>query len=109
MRHIAVRTTMILVVALVFLSIVASIAFSWPSAGWIAPIGCTLLALGLALGLARRLKRRAMRSGASWAELSASDEYSDLYLGRRPITHYPRADAITSQIGDPPEDPPPPA
>ncbi len=103
MRPSVTRTTVIAVVALGFLSILASIAFGWPAAQWIAPVGYALLAIGLAIGLVRYLVRRGRPSRGSLPELAASDEYSDLELGRRPITHYPRDEASTSQIGDPPQ------
>ncbi len=97
------RTTVITVVALGFFAIVASIAFDWPAKQWLALVGYALFAIGVAIGLVRRLVRSKRPSGGGSSELSASDEYSDLELGRRPFTHYPRDDASTSQIGDPPQ------
>jgi amino acid transporter len=95
-----IRTTLIVVVVLGFLLLWASVAFGWPTAQWIVLIGYALLAIGALAGLIRR--RRQPRHTPS--ELSASDAYSDLQLGRSPITHYPRDEASTSQIGDPPGD-----
>lgn len=98
MGHLVIRWTLIFVVVLGFVLLWASIAFDWPIAQWIVLIGYALLGVGVAVGLVRR--RRQPRSTAS--ELSASDAYSDLELGRSPSTHYPRDEASTSQIGDPP-------
>lgn len=92
-----IRTTLIVVVVLSFVLLWASIAFGWPIAHWIVLIGYALLAVGV---LVRLIRGRPPRHTAS--ELSASDAYSDLQLGRSPITHYPRDEASTSQIGDPP-------
>lgn len=107
MRPFTTRVTTIAVVTLGFLAVWASIAFRWPSAQWIVLIGCALLAAGATIGVVRILVRRARRTRGSSSNLSASDEYSDLELGRRPITHYPRDEASTSQIGDPPGHRPP--
>lgn len=93
------RTTVIAVVVLGFLLLWASIAFDWPAARWIVLIGHVSLAIAITVGLIRR--RRQPRAADS--ELSASDAYSDIQLGRSPITHYPRDEASTSQIGDPPD------
>lgn len=90
---------MLIVVVLGFLLLWASVAFNWSAVQWIVLIGYALLALGAAVGLVRR--RRQPPNAAP--ELSASDAYSDLQLGRSPITHYPRDEASTSQIGDPPD------
>lgn len=94
-----IRTTLLVVVVLGFLLLWASVAFGWPAAQWIVLIGYALLAIGILVGLIRRRQPRHTPS-----ELSASDAYSDLQLGRSPITHYPRDEASTSQIGDPPRD-----
>jgi hypothetical protein len=83
-----------------FVVLWVSIALDWPIARWIVLLGYALLAVGVAFGLLRR--GRQPRNSAS--ELSASDAYSDLQLGRGPITHYPRDEASTLQIGDPPPD-----
>ena len=107
MRHSATRTTVIAVVALGFLSILASIALRRPIAQWIVLIAWAVLVIGLGVGLVRRLTRRTRQSRRSSSELSASDDYSDLELGRRPITHYPRDEASTSHVGDPPPHRPP--
>jgi len=93
------RTVVIAVVVLGFLLLWASIAFDWPAAQWIVLIGYVLIAIAITIGLIRR--KRQPRDAAS--ELSASDAYSDIQLGRSPITHYPRDEAGSSQIGDPPE------
>ena len=94
------RTTVIAVVVFGFLLLWASVAFNWPAAQWIVLIGYVLLAILITIGFIRR--RRRPRHAAS--ELSASYAYSDIQLGRSPITHYPRDEASTSQIGDPPGD-----
>lgn len=99
MGRTAIRTTLLVVALLGFLVLWAAIAFGWPVAEWIVLSGYALLAVGVAAGLVRRARRP--RSAAS--ELSASDDYSDAQLGRRPITHYPRDEAAASQIGDPPD------
>ncbi|QEW00609.1 hypothetical protein F6J84_11225 [Microbacterium caowuchunii] len=107
MGHIAKSTVVIAVVTLGFISILMSIAFRWPASQWIVPIACVVLVIGLLAGLVRYLPRRTRRSRRPSAELSASDGYSDLELGRPPITNYPRDEASTSQIGDPPPHRPP--
>lgn len=99
MVRIVIRITLIAVVVLGFLLFWASIAFNWPAAQLIVPGGYVLLAIGFVVGLIRRRQPR-----HAVAELSASDAYSDLQLGRRPPTHFPRDEASTSQIGDPPSD-----
>ena len=63
-------------------------------------IGYALFAILIIIGLV--LRRRQPRDAAS--ELSASDAYSDIQLGRNPITHYLRDEPSASQIGDPPGD-----
>lgn len=83
-----------------FLLLWASIAFDWPAAQWIVLIGYALFAILIIIGLV--LRRRQPRDAAS--ELSASDAYSDIQLGRNPITHYLRDEPSASQIGDPPGD-----
>lgn len=98
MGRLVIRRTLIAAAVLGFVVLLASIAFDLPIARWIVLIGYALLGVGVAVGLV--LRRRQPRTTAS--ELSASDEYSDLQLGRSPITHYPRDEASTSQIGDPP-------
>lgn len=98
MGRAVIRATLIVAIVLGFLLLWASVAFSWPILQWIVLIGYALLVIGVAAGLIRR--RRQPRHAAS--ELSASDAYSDLQLGRSPITHFPRDEASTSQIGDPP-------
>lgn len=98
MGHRMIRWTLIAVAVLGFVVLWASIAFDWPIARWIVLIGYALLVVGVAVGLFRR--RRKTSNTAS--ELSASDAYSDLQLGRAPMTLYPRDEASSSQIGDPP-------
>lgn len=106
MSRSAARITVIVVVALGFLTMWASVAFDWPSAQWITMVGFALLAIGVAVGSLRILKRRRDQAREPSSYLSASDDYSDLQLGRRPITHFPRDEASTSQVGDPPQPPP---
>ena len=55
------------------------------------------------VGPPRGLLRRRRRPPPPSGDLSASDPYSDLQLGRGPVTHDPRDEASASQIGDPPE------
>lgn len=98
MGRLVIRWTLIAMAVLGFVVLWASIAFDWPTAQWIVLTGYALLGAGVAVGLVWR--RRQPRSTAS--ALSASDAYSDLELGRSPITHYPRDEASTSQIGYPP-------
>lgn len=95
-----VRTRVVIAAVVVgFLLVWACIAFTWAGAPWIAAIAYALLAVGVVVGLLRRRRRPPPPSG----DLSASDPYSDLQLGRGPVTHDPRDEASASQIGDPPE------
>lgn len=95
------RRIVVAVVVLGFIALLASIAFGSPMAQWIVVAGYTLFGVVVIIGLFRR--RGQPRDTAS--ELSASDDYSDLQLGRTPITHYPRYEASSSQVGDPPTPP----
>lgn len=89
-------------VALALVVLWASIAFRWPAQVWIVTIGFIVLLIGVGAGLVTR-----RRSRAASAELSASDPYSDIQLGRTANTHPPRDEKGTSQIGDPPDGPDP--
>lgn len=102
MRHYLTRAAIVFAVALGFLLILISVAFRWPaSQGIILTVGA-LFTLGVAGGAVRKLRWRARGSHGLSSEPSASDDYSDLELGRRPRTFPPRDEASSSQIGDPP-------
>ena len=95
MRPHVTRAAIVFAVALGFVLILISVAFRWPaSQGIILTVGA-LFTLGVAGGAVRKLR---------WlsSEPSASDDYSDLELGRRPRTFPPRDEASAPQIGDPP-------
>lgn len=73
--------------------------------GWLVWPVTFVIVMGLALITLRRRGPSHTRSPSD-PDLSASDEYSDLQLGRRPATPPPHETGATSQLGDPnPGDP----
>lgn len=77
----------------------ASYAFGWSIGQWLVWGFWAALAIGAVI----RAIAPSHAAKSSPTELSASDAFSDIELGRRPTTHYPHDAAPMSQIGDPPD------
>lgn len=99
MNRLVKRVLIIAAVIAGFILVWASMAFRWPAFQWIVPAGYGIFLLAMVYGLIRRpLRARQPEPAAP----TASDEYSDLYLGRKPPTFPIRDASSSSQIGDPP-------
>ena len=83
-----------------FVLLWASTAFQWPAVQWMTVALYAALFLAIIYRLVRR-SRRASRPISTTP--TASDAYSDIYLGRKPPTFPDHDPSGSSQIGDPPD------
>src|SRR6187549_2660452 len=80
----------------------ASIAFQWSATRWGVLAVYAFLFFGVIVGIVRR--RRPMPKSTT-SHPTASDEYSDLYLGRTPPTFPESGSPSMSLVEDPPDVP----
>lgn len=99
MDRVAKRVLIIVALIASFALFWAAMTFQWPAIQWMLLAVYGIFVLALIYALIRRASRGRRPSAFS---PTASDEYSDIYLGRRAPTLPPRDSAAASQVGDPP-------